>query len=119
MCVDFSLSLLDFLNRVLGFKLSGPSFLVHNVYSLLFSANLAIDVFQLTAEPLRHLVLLSKSLLQFLVLNHQLRGVSSQVCDLRVKLTFQVVQLDILMLLLFIPLLKFDSPPVKCLVFHA
>jgi len=45
--VDFPLVLLNFLKCVLSLQLCCPSFLVHDVDSLLFSPNLPIDIFYL------------------------------------------------------------------------
>ena len=84
----------------------------------MFVLDLAVDVFELASEPLRHLVLLGNSLLQLFVLHHLIRGRASEVGDLGMQLTFKVIHTDILMLLSLILLLKLDSPALEPLVLN-
>lgn len=77
--VDFSLTLFQLLVGVLGFQLRCSSLVVHDVNRLLLVLDLAIDVFDLTAKPLRDLLFLRESPLQVFVLHHLIRSVAAQV----------------------------------------
>ena len=102
----------------MGLKLNGSPFLLHDIDSLLLGAQLAINVIDLATKPLRNLLLLHETLLQGLVLDHLVRGAAAKVSDLRVQLTLQIVQPDILVLHLVVLVLKRDPLALLCLVLN-
>ena len=116
--VNVTFGLFDFRVDVLGLQLCGPPLLIHDIHYLLFVLDLAVDVFELTSEPLRDLVLLDDSLFQLFVLHHLIRSRASEVGNLRMQFTFKVIHTDILMLLSLVLLLKFDSPALEPLVLN-
>ena len=116
--VNVPFGLFDFRVDVLGLQLCGPPLLIHDIHYLLFVLDLAVDVFELTSEPLRDLVLLNDPLLQLFVLHHLIRSGASEVGNLRMQFTFKVIHTDILMLLSLVLLLKFDSPALEPLVLN-
>lgn len=70
MRVDVTLVLLYFVQHVLGLELCRSTLLVHYLDCLLLRFDLAIDILQLAAQPLRSLRLGLNPSLKLLVLQH-------------------------------------------------
>ena len=106
MRVDVTLVLLDFVHHVLGLQFGGAALLVHDLDCLLLCLDLAVDVLELAAQPLRSLLLCLESGLKLLVLHHLIARGATIGTHLRVEFALEVVEADVFLLLFLVLLVQ-------------